>query len=300
MSHPARCQRRSARAILGREEIRDAPMTLSDSPARARFAELVARPVIPLAEAALAVAAEEYPGLDAAGHLATLDALAAAVSGRLPRPHTTADTLRALRAVLFEEAGFRGNAESYYDPRNSFLNEVLERKLGIPITLSIVYIEVARRAGLAVEGVGFPGHFLVRCDVGQRPVFIDPFHGGEVLPADDCLARLRGRGLEVDPRHLEPVGPRAILSRLLHNLKRIYVEASDDVRALWVVDRLLLLSPDDAAERRDHGLVCARLGNVAAARRDLEAYLAAAPAADDRAEIEDLLRHIGARTSWLN
>jgi regulator of sirC expression with transglutaminase-like and TPR domain len=300
MSHPARCQRRSARAILGREEIRDAPMTLSDSPARARFAELVARPVIPLAEAALAVAAEEYPALDAAGHLATLDGLAASVAARLSRPHTTADTLRALRTVLFEEAGFRGNAESYYDPRNSFLNEVLERRLGIPITLSIVYIEVARRVGLAVEGVGFPGHFLVRCDVGQRPVFIDPFHGGEVLPADDCLARLRARGLDVDPRHLEPVGPRAILSRLLHNLKRIYVEASDDVRALWVVDRLLVLSPEDAAERRDRGLVCARLGNTAAARRDLEAYLAVAPAADDRAEIEDLLRHIGARASWLN
>jgi regulator of sirC expression with transglutaminase-like and TPR domain len=274
----------------------------SDNPARSRFAALIERPEIPLAAAALAIAEEEYRGLDASRYLGTLAALADAVAARLPAAAPAAARLRSVREVLFEQEGFRGNEEHYYDPRNSFLNEVLDRRLGIPITLSIVYLEVARRVGLPVEGVAFPGHFLVKC-LGERELFVDPFHGGEVLSANECVARLRalGRtGMEFDPRHLEPVGARQILARLLHNLKRIYVEAGDDVRALWVVDRLLLLSPDDAAERRDRGLVCARLGHHAAAARDLAAYLAVAPSAPDREEVADLLAHLQVRTSFLN
>ena len=278
-------------------------MDSTDSPARARFAALLARPAIPLAEAALAVAEEEYPRLDAGRYLAALDELAGAVAARLPPRRTAADALRAMRAVLFEERGFRGNEERYYDPRNSFLNEVLDRRLGIPITLSILYIEVAARVGVTVQGVAFPGHFLVRCSAGGTEVFIDPFHGGEVLSADECVARLKARAparAEFDPRHLEPVGPRHILGRLLHNLKRIYVETSDDLRALWVVDRLLLLSPDDLVETRDRGLVLARLGHAAPAQRDLAAYLAAAPEASDREAVEGLLAQLRARGSFLN
>ncbi len=272
------------------------------SPARERFEELIRRPSIPLAEAALAVAAEEYPRLEPGPYLAALDALAASVTARLGAQRTSADVLRALRAVLFEENEFRGNREHYYDPRNSFLNEVLDRRLGIPITLSVVHIEVAARAGLALQGVAFPGHFLVRCASGGREVFIDPFHGGEVLSAEDCVARLQARGphAEFDPRHLEPVGTRQILSRLLHNLKRIYVEASDDVRALWVVDRLVLLAPDDLVERRDRGLVCARLGHATAAIRDLSTYLDAAPQAADRREVEGMVAQLRGRASYLN
>jgi regulator of sirC expression with transglutaminase-like and TPR domain len=268
--------------------------SLGESRARTRFAELIARPSVPLAEAALAIAEEEYPGLSVESCLGQLDALARAVEGRLPARRDAASTLRLLRAVLFEEAGFRGNADAYYDPRNSFLNEVLERRLGIPITLSILYIEVAARVGLAVQGVGFPGHFLVKHVAGQREVFIDPFHGGEILSADDCVARFHtmapGRALE--PRHLEAVTTRQILGRVLHNLKRIYVEAGDDVRALWVMDRLVLLAPADPAERRDRGLVEARLGGVAAALADLDAYLAAAPSADDADEVRDLVQQL--------
>jgi regulator of sirC expression with transglutaminase-like and TPR domain len=272
------------------------------SPARERFAALIERPAIPLAEAALAVAAEEYPRLDPARYLAELDALAAAATARLAPRRTVADGLRALRAVLFTEAGFRGNEEHYYDPRNSFLNEVIDRRLGIPITLSIVYMEVAARIGLPVQGVAFPGHFLVKAAAGDREVFIDPFHGGEVLSADDCVERLRARAPrgEFDPRHLEAVGTRQILARLLHNLKKIYVEAADDVRALWVVDRLVLLLPDDAHEKRDRGLVCARLGHAAAATRDLAAYLAASPAAQDRREVEAVLAQLRGRAAFLN
>jgi regulator of sirC expression with transglutaminase-like and TPR domain len=274
-------------------------VSLTDSPARARFAALVALPAIPLADAALAIAQEEYPRLDGARTIATLDELAASVSARLSPQRTTAEVLRQLRVVLFDEGGFRGNQDHYYDPRNSFLNEVVERRLGIPITLSIVYIEVASRVGLPVQGVAFPGHFLVKCAAAGREVFIDPFHGGEVLSAEDCVARMRTRD-DFDPRQLDAVGSRAILARLLHNLKRIYVEAGDDVRALWVVDRLLLLSPDDAAERRDRGLVCARLGHTRLAADDLAHYLAASPHAQDGDQVAALLAQLRGRSTLLN
>jgi regulator of sirC expression with transglutaminase-like and TPR domain len=275
---------------------------LGDSPARRRFAALIARRRVPLAEAALAIAAEEYPGLEAARYLGQLDELAAEVDGRLPRRRDGAAVLRALRAVLFEAHGFRGNDDAYYDPRNSFLNEVLDRKLGIPITLAVVYIDVAARVGLELHGVGFPGHFLVKYVVGGREVFIDPYHGGEILSGEECVARFHARapGRALDPRHLEAVSVRQILARMLHNLKKIYVQAGDDVRALWVTDRLVLLAPDDPAERRDRGLVEARLGGQAAALSDLESYLAAAPDAEDAADVRSLCAQLRERVTYLN
>ena len=209
----------------------------------------------------------------------------------------------ALNHFVFNELGFAGNAEHYYDPRNSFLNEVLDRKLGIPITLSVVYLEVAARVGFAVQGVGFPGHFLVKHVAGDRTVFVDPFNGGELLSADDLAARHRSRApdKDLDPQLLAAASPRQILTRMLHNLKRIYAEQRDDARTLWVIDRLLLLAPEDPAERRDHGLVAARLGGASAAVADLEAYLAAAPGAADEREIRALVARL--RTSagrWVN
>ena len=275
---------------------------LGESAARQRFAGLLARPAVPLAEAALAIAEEEYPALAVGDYLARLDVLGAAVGRKVGARRDPASTLRALREVLGEEERFRGNADAYYDPRNSFLNEVLERRLGIPITLGVLYIEVAARAGLRLDGVGFPGHFLVKYAGGAREVFVDPFHGGEILSADDCLARFRERapGLTLEARHLAAVGPRQILGRMLHNLKKIYVEAGDDVRALWVVDRLLILAPDDLAERRDRGLVEARLGGSTAALADLEAYLAATPDAPDAVEVRALAEQLRGRGSMLN
>ena len=257
---------------------------------------------MPLAEAALAIAEEEYPGLDIGLYLARLDALGREVEGRLGKRRDAAATLRLLKAILFEEEQFRGNLEAYYDPRNSFLNEVLDRRLGVPITLSIVFIEVAARVGLAVQGVGFPGHFLVKYVAGTREVFVDPYHGGEILSADECAARFQARtqGRALDPRHLEAVSVRHILGRMLHNLKKIYVEAGDDVRALWVTDRLVLLAPEDPAERRDRGLIEARLGGTAAALADLGAYIAAAPAADDVEEVRELCQQLRGRASYLN
>jgi regulator of sirC expression with transglutaminase-like and TPR domain len=285
-------------------------LSLDGSPARQRFAELVARPAVPLAEAALAIAQEEYPGMDAGAYLRRIDDLAASVGARLPSRPGRASTLQALRAVLFgagerdgaEERAFRGNTDAYYDPRNSFLNEVLDRRLGIPITLGVLTIEVASRVGLPLRGVGFPGHFLVKLEAGDREIFIDPFRGGELLSADDCVARHRtsSPGSSLDPRHLESIGARSILRRMLHNLQKIYTKERDHVRSLWVVDRLLLLEPDDLTARRDRGILAARLGATSAALADLDAYLAAAPGAPDRKELRELALELRARGSFLN
>ncbi len=278
-------------------------MEVAETAARRHFAELLAREEIPLAEAALAIAEEEYPDLAPSAYLARLDELAARAEKRLPARRTAAEVLVVLRRVLFEEAGFRGNEADYYDPRNSFLNEVLDRRLGIPISLSLVYLAVARRLGLPVDGVSFPGHFLVRHSAPGRVLFVDPYNHGELLTAEDCRRRwsavAQGRG-EFQPRWLEPSTPRQILARMLHNLKRIYGEKGDDVRTLWVIDRLLLLAPDDLAERRDRGLVSARLGGTAAAAADLEAYLAASPAAPDAEEIRELAQALRTRQPMLN
>jgi len=275
----------------------------SDSDARARFEALLTRDDVPLAEAALAVAAEEYPALDAAKYLARLNALATRVRIHAPEPARAATVLMAIRKVLYDEERFRGNDEDYYDPRNSFLNEVIERRLGIPLTLSLLYMEVARRAGLPLQGVAFPGHFLVKyAPPGGVEVFIDAYNGGEVLSADECVARFKAasHGRPVEPRHLVGVGPRQILARMLHNLKRIYLERSDDVRLWWVVDRLLLLEPGQPEELRDRGLISARLGAAAAAARDLTAYLELAPESPDSPQVREILASVQSHQPLMN
>ncbi len=277
--------------------------TLLDSRARARFAALIALDPVPLDEAVLAIAEEEYPGLDVEGLLLRLDRLGERVRARAPARDRAATTLSALRLVLVEEEGFRGNERDYHDPRNSFLNEVLERKVGIPITLSVVWMEVARRAGLRLDGVGFPGHFLVKyVSAGGTELFIDAFNKGEILSADECVARYRARtgGRDLDRQYLEAVGPRQILARMLHNLRRIYLDRKDDVRAYWVLDRILMLTPGQLDSLRDRGLVTARLGGAAAATRDLESYLARAPTAEDADEVRGVLASLRARRPMVN
>lgn len=276
-------------------------MEVADTAARRHFAELIARPEIPLAAAALAIAEEEYPHLAADAYLSRIEELAGRVEARLPARRTGAEVLAALREVLFDEAGFRGNQDHYYDPRNSFLNEVLDRRLGIPISLSVLFLAVGRRVGLSVDGVGFPGHFMVKFSAAGRELFIDPYRHGEILTAEDCAERWKSHGRGAfDRRWLEAASPRQILGRMLHNLKRIYVEAGDDVRTLWVIDRLLLLAPGDLSERRDRGLVSARLGGTVAAVTDLEAYLAGNPGAQDVAEVRDLVEQLRKRHTFLN
>jgi regulator of sirC expression with transglutaminase-like and TPR domain len=183
------------------------------------------------------------------------------------------------------------------------LNEVVDRRLGLPITLSVLYMEVARRAGLELQGVGFPGHFLAKFTAQNgTEVFVDAFHGGEMLSADECVARYRARteGRDLDRRYLAGIAPRQILMRMLHNLKRTYLERKDDVRAYWVLDRMLLLAPGQPEALRDRGLVTARLGVPDAAERDLEAYLARATSASDVQEVRRVLGGLRGRRPLVN
>jgi len=268
------------------------------------FAEMVARPeaAVDLAEASLLIAGEEYPDLDPARYLGRLDELGAQVRERAG--DARAETLvPALNRLLFEEEGFRGNTEDYYDPRNSFLNDVLDRRTGIPISLSTVYMEVARRAGLALEGVGLPGHFVVRVSAGATPLLVDPFHGGTLLTLEDCQRRLdriySGR-LRLGPAMLAPCGRKAILARMLRNLKVIYVKADDYARALRTVEMLLSLDRADAEELRDRGLLHAALDCYAAAAADLEGYLALRPHCAEAAPLAARAGELRARAARVN
>ncbi len=248
--------------------------------ARERLTALAIGPEdrIDVAEAALLIAQEEYPHLDVGAYLQRLDQLAAAARAETPRAAQPAEQIARLNHFLFVERGFAGNSDHYYDPRNSFLNDVLDRRTGIPITLGLVYSEVAQRLGLPVHGVSFPGHFLARYR-GDPDIIIDPFFG-TVITAAECARRLQGiygDQAQFDRRLLRPATPREILVRLLSNLKQVYVDTSEFERALACVDRILLLAPDAPRELRDRGIIYQRLECFAAALRDFERYLQLAP-----------------------
>jgi regulator of sirC expression with transglutaminase-like and TPR domain len=271
----------------------------SSSSPRERFAAIAELPDehIDLAEAALWIAAEEQPGLDPALWLARLDEMAARLRPRLERVPDELGRVERLAGFLVDEVGLRGNAEDYYDPRNSLLNEVLARGLGIPITLALVYMEVGRRAGVPLDGVGFPGHFLLRHSLCPRLLF-DPFDGGRLLTEEDCrgmLDRLSGGTLAFDPRLLKPASPRHILIRMLNNLRRVYLHRGEFLRTIGALDRVLLLDPDDVGARRDRGLLSLRWGDPARGIADLECYLALEPEAPDHAAIEGLIKEAGSR-----
>ena len=269
------------------------PSSSPSSPARERFAAIAGLPDerIDLAEAALWIAAEEQPGLDPAPWLARLDEMADRLLPRLEGVRDHFDRVGLLSGYLAGEVGLRGNAEDYYDPRNSLLNEVLTRGLGIPITLALVYMEVGRRAGVPLDGVGFPGHFLLRHSLHPQLLF-DPFKGGRPLTEDDCrsmLDRLSGGTLAFDARLLKPASPRHILVRVLNNLRRIYLHRGEFLRTISALDRVLLLDPDDVGARRDRGLLSLRWGDPARGIEDLECYLALEPEAPDHTAIESLI-----------
>jgi regulator of sirC expression with transglutaminase-like and TPR domain len=195
--------------------------------------------------------------------------------------------------LLFEEEGFRGNADDYYDPRNSFLNDVLERRLGIPISLSVVFVAVATRAGLAAAGVGLPGHFVAQVEREGRRQLVDPFHGGRLLDRAGCealVARMRPGARPLDPRWLAPVTTRQVFVRMLANLKTAYTALGDWGRALAASERMLLLVPDALEELRDRGTLRARHGQAAGALQDWEAYLRGAPDAPDAGAVRRRVR----------
>lgn len=272
--------------------------------ARSRLADLlVTDQPLDLVEAALWVAAEEYPDLDVEHERGRVRRLCDEGAGRVQGIDNPFARLDGLRAYLFEELGFRGNLEQYNDPRNSFLNEVLDRRLGIPLTLSLLFVELARTAGFEARGIGLPGHFVARADYRGRTILVDPFHGGGVITLEDCrqlVARSTGRGWLFRSEVLEGTSDRAMLARLLMNLKYAYLGRSDYARALAVVDRLLLVTPDDSAEIRDRGFLRARLGRAGAAIADLERYLSLAPDAPDTRSVEGRLVWLRRRLSEAN
>ena len=262
-----------------------------------------------LAQAALVIARIEYPKLDVEAYLAKLDAM-----GELARQtvqchvestgdRSTLSCIKAVNKYLFEELQFIGSRDKYEDPRNSCLNEVLDKRTGIPITLSVVYMEIARRAGLHIDGVNFPGHFLVRCpDVGGRGssgLIIDPFHGGALLSEHDCrllLQRHVGSEVAFNRSLLAPTTRLQIVTRMLLNLKRIYVHMRSFPQARDVTELLLGVTPSALSELRDRGLLAYHLNDVSSALRDLQMYLKLASWSENdkeaREEHEQIWEHV--------
>ena len=267
-----------------------------DQPIWEQFVALAQSPddEIDLATAALLIAATEYPQLDISHELGVLDSLSAGVSKRLSEEREPLYCLNTLSEYLFDDIGFRGNPEDYYDPRNSFLNEVLSRRLGIPITLSLVFIEVGKRLGIPFLGVGMPGHFLLR-HRDEEGLFIDPFHRGVLLSEEECAQRMREvtqANIAWDSRLLDPLSNREYVARLLRNLKGIYWQNQDHRRALAMIDRLVALHPESAQERRDRGLVHFQSGQHQQALSDLEFYLDSTPLGDDAEDVQRLVSRL--------
>jgi regulator of sirC expression with transglutaminase-like and TPR domain len=262
---------------------------------REQFIHAVEGADLQLAHAALLIAAEEYPQLDPAPYLQRLDYYAERVKDRLADESAAPVLLSEISKMLFVEEGFKGNAEAYYDPRNSYLNDVLDRRLGIPITLSIIYLEIGWRLGLPLEGVNFPGHFLIRYQGEALKLLVDPFQDGMIRfedEAQDLLDRVYGGTVKLQTDYLRGADKRDVLVRLLSNLKTIHLNARDDERALAAAERILILRPDSAEDVRDRGMLLARRGRITEAVAELEHYLEVLPAAPDAQRIRLLLAEL--------
>ena len=262
------------------------------------FATLVADDAtLSVLEAAVAVAQEDLPGLDPQAVLAEVDALAERLRRRLPADAAPVQKLRLLNRYFFQELGFAGNVNNYYDRRNSYLPEVMRTRRGIPITLALLHVELAQQIGLKACGVSFPGHFLVKVQLPGGEVVIDPFDGRSLTREaleERLLPYRRRRGLQADDEvplglYLQRAEPRAVLARLLRNLKEIHRSARDWQRLVAVLDRLLVLLPAEWEERRDRALVLAEIGRAEDAASDLALYLQKRPDAHDAPGLRSLL-----------
>jgi regulator of sirC expression with transglutaminase-like and TPR domain len=270
-----------------------------------RFQEIASRSEreINLAEAALLIAAGEYPNLEPSIYLNKLDGFAAAVRERVAPTASPLEKISATNAVLFGELGFGGNRENYYDARNSFLNEVIDRRTGIPITLSIIYMEVAARVCLSLSGVGMPAHFLVKYSGRDSKVFIDPFNAGRVLTESECaelLAEMSGGRIEFRHKYLAPVTKKQILTRMLANLQGIYARGGDYGRALRVINHSIALNPDSAAQSNDRARMLMALGRRADALQEFERCLTLTGESNDRDAISEQINAIRRYQARLN
>lgn len=282
---------------------------LEAAEARGRFAAEVSKPdaELNLARATLLAGKEEEPRACNVGRcLAQLDEMGEEARARIVRGD--ASPVEAMNRYLFDEEGFAGNVSDYYDPRNSMLHRVLERRLGIPITLSVVYMEVGRRAGLRVEGVGLPGHFVVRAygsgdaSGGDEGTLVDPFNR-KVTDLEECQQRIDGiyEGvMRLTEEHARAASVRTILVRILGNLKAVYVQAQLFRRALASVERILLVTPNDLEERRDRGMLLAQLNRMYEAIADTQTYLNLVPDAQDAEAVREQLKKMQIRLAMLN
>jgi len=278
-----------------------------------QFSELLSRDddKIDLARACLRIAQDAYPGLDVEGYIGEIERFSKRLRARIAPQAAPEERVVALNEFLYDDLGFSGNADNYYDPRNSYLNEVIDRRTGIPITLSILYMEIGRRIDLELQGVSFPGHFLVRLRVRGGMLVLDPFSGGAPQSEDELRERLK----RVIPRgatggvpvadlpleqFLEPAGNRQILARVLRNLKGVYRETDKPERLLEVLNRMIIVAPDAAAERRDRGMVYQRLECWRPALKDLADYLEREPDAADLDEVRAKMMELSARCARLN
>ncbi len=265
---------------------------------RQYFSQEISQPdkQIDLAKAALYIAQEEYPDIDPNEYLNTLDMMAAEVQKRLPTQRYPLRIIQGINQYLYQDLGFTGNLDDYYDPRNSYFNEVIDRRTGIPITLSLVYLEVARRIDFPMVGVGMPGHFLIRPEFEEVGIFVDAFDEGKILFPEDCqerLSKIYSQPMTLQPEFLESVTPRQFLVRMLTNLKLIYLRQEELELAMAAVERILLLVPEAPSELRDRGLIYYQMGRWVAAGDDFETYLAKVPNAEDALVIRRLLNQLG-------
>lgn len=248
----------------------------------------------------------EYKKLDIEFYLSQLDEIAQTINQRLPQNAASLNPLLVINQInehLYDDLAFRGNKENYYDPRNSFLNEVLVRRLGIPISLSVLYMEIAKRLGLNILGVSMPGHFLVKCTVDGEEIIIDTFNQGRLLDKNDCqqlITNLYGTGIELKSSFFRAASKKEILIRMLNNLKSIYLSGGDHRRTIATIELLLLLTPQSINEIRDRGLVNYRLGNFARAITDIEFYLTYAPKSDETKVVGETLKKIKSELASLN
>ena len=273
---------------------------------------------IELARACLQIAEDAYPGLDVDGYVGEIERFAKRLRARFAPDAAAEDRVIALNEFLFDDLGFGGNTEDYYDPRNSYLNEVIDRRTGIPITLAVLYMEIGRRIGLPFEGVSFPGHFLVRLPLRGGTLVLDPFSGGVPQSEAELRERLKrviprgatgewkraARGVAVAElpldQFLEPASNRQILARVLRNLKGIYREKDQPERLLEVLNRMILVAPEAAAELRDRGFVFLRLECWRPALKDLAEYLEREPEATDQDEVRAKMVDLTVRCARLN
>jgi regulator of sirC expression with transglutaminase-like and TPR domain len=250
---------------------------------------------VPLEEIAFAVVREKYPDFDAAPYRRKIDEYARRADQRVGGVVGAHSVIQGLSHYLFDEEGFRGNSGDYYNPANSFLNDVLDTRQGIPITLSILYVAIGRRIGLNMKGVSFPGHFLVRYESEDGVLFIDPYHKGKILTEEECRDRLKemyGNDLPYHNAFLEPAGHREVLLRMLTNLKLIAFMQRDYPMALRLLNRILLFKPEGPFELKERGLVEYQLECFGPALKDLEAYLTKQPDDPDRGDLEKYLEDL--------